>query len=78
MTSASAAPAGQGSGSITIQVNGQAVDVKSAPDTPLLYVLRDEMGLHAADWHSAAPVRSTSAIWRCGPVACRSALSQNR
>jgi nicotinate dehydrogenase subunit A len=46
VTGASAAPAAQGSGSITIQVNGQAVDVKSAPDTPLLYVLRDEMGLH--------------------------------
>ena len=35
----------QGSG-LTIQVNGQAVDVKSSPDTPLLYVLRNEMGLH--------------------------------
>jgi len=29
-----------------IQVNGQSVDVRSAPDTPLLYVLRDELGLH--------------------------------
>lgn len=29
-----------------IQVNGQLVDVKSAPDTPLLYVLRNELGLH--------------------------------
>jgi nicotinate dehydrogenase subunit A len=35
----------QGSG-VTIQVNGQAVDVKSTPDTPLLYVLRNELGLH--------------------------------
>ena len=33
-------------GAVTIQVNGQTIDVKSAPDTPLLYVLRDEMGLH--------------------------------
>jgi nicotinate dehydrogenase subunit A len=31
---------------ITIQVNGKSVDVQSAPDTPLLYVLRDELGLH--------------------------------
>ena len=29
-----------------LQVNGQMVDVQSAPDTPLLYVLRDELGLH--------------------------------
>jgi nicotinate dehydrogenase subunit A len=31
---------------LTIQVNGQSVAVQSAPDTPLLYVLRDELGLH--------------------------------
>jgi nicotinate dehydrogenase subunit A len=37
----------QGSG-VTIQVNGQSVDVQSAPDTPLLYVLRDELGLKGA------------------------------
>ena len=35
----------QGSG-VTIQVNGQSLDVKSTPDTPLLYVLRNELGLH--------------------------------
>jgi nicotinate dehydrogenase subunit A len=29
-----------------IQVNGQVVDVQSTPDTPLLYVLRNELGLH--------------------------------
>jgi len=29
-----------------IQVNGQVVDVQSSPDTPLLYVLRNELGLH--------------------------------
>jgi nicotinate dehydrogenase subunit A len=27
-------------------VNGQSFDIQSAPDTPLLYVLRDELGLH--------------------------------
>ena len=31
---------------MTLQVNGKSVDVQSAPDTPLLYVLRDELGLH--------------------------------
>lgn len=31
---------------ITLQVNGQTVNTQAAPDTPLLYVLRDELGLH--------------------------------
>jgi nicotinate dehydrogenase subunit A len=39
-------PVGQGSRGITIQVNGKPVVVQSAPDTPLLYVLRDELRLH--------------------------------
>ena len=30
----------------TILVNGQSQQVQSAPNTPLLYVLRDELGLH--------------------------------
>ena len=29
----------------TLNVNGRALDVKAAPDTPLLWVLRDELGL---------------------------------
>ena len=29
----------------TLDVNGKAVAVKAAPDTPLLWVLRDELGL---------------------------------
>jgi len=29
-----------------IQVNAQPFDIKSSDDTPLLYVLRDELGLH--------------------------------
>lgn len=28
-----------------LEINGKSVDVKSAPDTPLLWVLRDELGL---------------------------------
>ncbi len=31
--------------SIKVTVNGRAHDVHSSPDTPLLYVLRDEVGL---------------------------------
>jgi nicotinate dehydrogenase subunit A len=31
---------------IPLSVNGQTFDIQSAPDTPLLYVLRDELGLH--------------------------------
>jgi len=38
----------QAAGGISIQVNGQSVNVQSAPDTPLLYVLRDELGLRGA------------------------------
>ena len=29
----------------TLDVNGKAVQVTAAPDTPLLWVLRDELGL---------------------------------
>ena len=29
----------------TLNVNGKALEVKAAPDTPLLWVLRDELGL---------------------------------
>jgi isoquinoline 1-oxidoreductase alpha subunit len=29
----------------TLNVNGKALNVKAAPDTPLLWVLRDELGL---------------------------------
>ena len=29
----------------TVDVNGRAYEVKAAPDTPLLWVLRDELGL---------------------------------
>ena len=38
--------AAQGGGGITIQVNGQPHQVQAPADTPLLYVLRDELDLH--------------------------------
>ncbi|MFN4281079.1 MAG: (2Fe-2S)-binding protein [Alphaproteobacteria bacterium] len=35
---------------ITLTVNGQLRDVAAAPDTPLLYVLRNDLGLVAAKY----------------------------
>jgi nicotinate dehydrogenase subunit A len=32
----------------TLKVNGSVYQVESAPETPLLYVLRNELGLHGA------------------------------
>ncbi len=32
----------------TVKINGSLHQVASAPETPLLYVLRDELGLHGA------------------------------
>jgi nicotinate dehydrogenase subunit A len=34
----------------TLTVNGESRSIKADPDTPLLYVLRDELGLHAAKY----------------------------
>jgi nicotinate dehydrogenase subunit A len=33
---------------VTLRVNGEPREVAAAPDTPLLYVLRNDLGLHAA------------------------------
>ncbi len=33
---------------LTLHINGRSVDVDAAPDTPLLWVLRDELGLTGA------------------------------
>ncbi len=33
---------------VTLSINGQPHEVQATPDTPLLYVLRNELGLHAA------------------------------
>ncbi|HEV2530067.1 MAG TPA: (2Fe-2S)-binding protein [Thermomicrobiales bacterium] len=35
-------------GPVTISVNGESHQVEATPDTPLLYILRNELGLHAA------------------------------
>ncbi|WP_062207131.1 (2Fe-2S)-binding protein [Aureimonas sp. AU12] len=34
----------------SLTVNGTRHDIRSEPDTPLLYVLRDELGLHGAKY----------------------------
>lgn len=36
--------------SLTLEINGKAHAVASDPATPLLYVLRDELGLHGAKY----------------------------
>jgi nicotinate dehydrogenase subunit A len=36
--------------SLTLEINGKAHAVASDPTTPLLYVLRDELGLHGAKY----------------------------
>jgi nicotinate dehydrogenase subunit A len=35
---------------VSLTVNGQAHEIDASPDTPLLYVLRDELGLHGAKY----------------------------
>ena len=49
--------------SLTIKVNGRAHSVQATPDTPLLYVLRNELRLRArasaAGSRSAARARCT-------------------
>jgi nicotinate dehydrogenase subunit A len=51
--------------SVTITVNGSTRDVSADPDTPLLYILQNDLGRTArnldAGWHSAAHAKSFSA-----------------
>jgi nicotinate dehydrogenase subunit A len=35
---------------LTLTINGKSLPISAAPDTPLLYVLRDELGLNAAKY----------------------------
>jgi nicotinate dehydrogenase subunit A len=35
---------------LTLDINGKSQPIKATPDTPLLYVLRDELGLNAAKY----------------------------
>jgi nicotinate dehydrogenase subunit A len=39
---------------IILTINGKAVEISSAPDTPLLYVLRDELALNGAKYGCGA------------------------
>ena len=44
----------------TLKVNGKSVSVKAEPDTPLLWVVRDELGLTGTKFGcGAAPVSYT-------------------
>jgi aerobic-type carbon monoxide dehydrogenase small subunit (CoxS/CutS family) len=39
---------------VDLLINGKARSVDAAPDTPLLYVLRDDLGLNAAKYGSGS------------------------
>jgi nicotinate dehydrogenase subunit A len=62
---------------ISLDVNGQRHRVEAAPDTPLLYVLRNELGLTAAKFgcgqeqcHACAVIADGAAVPTCvEPVA---------
>ena len=66
--------------SITLRVNGRSHTVDVEPATPLLYVLRNDLGLRgrasAAGWGSAAPARSSSTARRCARASGRSRRSR--
>jgi aerobic-type carbon monoxide dehydrogenase small subunit (CoxS/CutS family) len=49
----------------TIDVNGGKVAVIAPPDTPLLYLLRDGLGLHGRASVAAASTSRCSAPARC-------------
>jgi nicotinate dehydrogenase subunit A len=48
--------------SIEITVNGTAHQVEATPETPLLYVLRNEMGLHAARFGCGLSICGTCTV----------------
>jgi len=57
---------------INIKVNGAMRSVPAEPDTPLLYVLRNDLGLNGAKFGcgspNAAPARCWSMANRCAPA----------
>jgi aerobic-type carbon monoxide dehydrogenase small subunit (CoxS/CutS family) len=57
---------------MTLKVNGQVHQVESEPDTPLLYVLRDELNLNAAKFGcglvNAGRAPSSSTATPCCPA----------
>ena len=63
-----------------LKVNGEARVVDADPDTPMLYVLRDNLALKgpssAAGSRNAARAPSTLTARRCAPACCRSTRSE--
>ncbi|MEI9852898.1 MAG: hypothetical protein WDN24_20820 [Sphingomonas sp.] len=57
---------------ITLNVNGADHEVDADPATPLLYVLRDDLGSTAPNmavaWANAAPARCSSTARRSIPA----------
>ena len=47
-----------------LKINGKQVEVSAGPDTPLLWVIRDEIGLTGTKFGCGAPVPSLLAEWR--------------
>ena len=60
---------------VHLTINGRGYDVDAEPDTPLLWVIRDSVGLtgtkYAAVSRNAAPARSTSMACRRARARCR-------
>jgi aerobic-type carbon monoxide dehydrogenase small subunit (CoxS/CutS family) len=58
-----------------LKVNGKDHEVDAPPDMPLLWVLRDLLGLTGAKfgcgWPNVAPAPFTSTVRRCAPASCR-------
>jgi len=54
----------------TITVNGKQHEVAAAPDTPLLYVLRNELELNGPSSAAASPVRGVHGAhrWQAGTL----------
>ena len=49
-----------------LKVNGSEVEVTSEADTPLLWVLRDELQLVGTKYERDCPVRRVPFIWTAG------------